>query len=144
MSSTFDDALTAFNAAHHDYVNGNPGPALAVFSRRDDVSLCNPVGPPVRGLASVERAATEPSRHFSDGKVIEYEEVSRFVTDDLGYVVRIERGQAHIDGSPEPVPFSLRVTMIFRPEGDSWKIAHRHADPITAQRPLESSFENQH
>ena len=141
MSSTFDDAINAFNAAQHHYLNGNPGPAQAVFSRRDDVTLCNPVGPPCRGPENVDRAAAEPSSHLTDGEVSGFDEVSRFVTADLGYLVRIERGQAHIDGSPEPVPYSLRVTMVFRSEGEGWKIAHRHADPITTPRPLASAME---
>jgi ketosteroid isomerase-like protein len=138
--SSFDDALIAFNKALDEYVNGNPGPVLAVLSRHDDVTLCNPVGPPCRGREDVERAAAEPSSHFTDGKVSGFDEVSRFVTADLGYVVRIERGQAHIDGSPEPVPYSLRVTMIFRREGETWTIAHRHADPITTPRPLATAM----
>jgi ketosteroid isomerase-like protein len=112
-----------------------------MFSRHDDVTLCNPVGPPFRGREDVERAGAEPSSHFTDGKVAGFDEVSRFVTADLGYIVRIERGQAHIDGSPEPVPYSLRVTMIFRREGEAWKITHRHADPITTPRPLASAME---
>ena len=139
--SSFDDALNAFHMALSDYLNGDPGPALAMFSRHDDVTLCNPVGPPFRGREDVERAGAEPSSHFTDGKVAGFDEVSRFVTADLGYVVRIERGQAHIDGSPEPVPYSLRVTMIFRREGEAWKITHRHADPITTPRPLGSAME---
>lgn len=139
--SSFDDALTAFNLALHDYVRGDPGPVLAVMSGRDDVTLCNPVGPPCRGRQDVDRAAAEPSSHFTDGTVKGFDEVSRFVTADLGYVVRIERGQTHIDGSPDPVPYSLRVTMIFRREGEAWKIAHRHADPITTPRPLASAME---
>jgi hypothetical protein len=32
------------------------------------------------------------------------------------------------------------VTTIFRREDDAWKIAHRHADPITTPRPIESAF----
>ncbi len=139
--SGFDDALDAFNVAQNDYLNGDPGPVHAVFSRHDDVTLCNPVGPPCRGRMDVERAAAEPSSHFTDGKLSGLDEVSRFVTADLGYVVRIERGQTHVDGSPEPVPYSLRVTMIFRREGEAWKIAHRHADPITTPRPLASAME---
>ena len=138
---SFDDALSAFNMALNDYLNGDPDPFQAVFSRHDDVTLCNPVGPPCRGRADVERAAAEPSSHFTDGKISGFDEVSRFVTADLGYVVRIERGQAHIDGSPEPVLYSLRVTMIFRREGEAWKITHRHADPITTSRPLASAME---
>jgi ketosteroid isomerase-like protein len=141
MSSTFDEALNAFNAAQDHYLNGDPGPVRAIFSRRDDVTLCNPVGPPCRGPEMVDRAAAEPSSHFSDGAVSGFEEISRFVTDDLGYVVRIERGQTRIDGSPDPVPYALRVTMIIRQEGEGWRIAHRHADPITAPRPLDTIAE---
>jgi hypothetical protein len=78
MSATFDDALNAFNAAQHDYLNGDPGPVRAIFSRRDDVTLCNPVGPPCRGPELVDRAASEPSSHFSDGAVSGFDEISRF------------------------------------------------------------------
>jgi ketosteroid isomerase-like protein len=141
MRSTFDDAVNAFNAALHHYLNGDPGPVHAVFSRRADVTLCNPVGPPCSGPENVDRAAAEPSSHFTEGEVSGFDEVSRFVTADVGYLVRIERGRAHIDGSPEPVPYALRVTMIFRREGEVWKIAHRHADPITTPRPLASAME---
>jgi ketosteroid isomerase-like protein len=138
--SSFDDTLSAFDMALHDYLNGDPAPVHAVFSRHDDVTLCNPVGPPCRGREDVERAAAEPSSHFTKGKVSGFDEVSRLVTADLGYVVRIERGQTHVDGSPEPVPYSLRVTMVLRREGQAWKIVHRHADPITSPRPLASAM----
>ena len=136
MSLSFDEALNAFNTAQHHYLNGDPGPARAMFSRRDDVTLCNPVGPPCRGPEMVDRAGAEPSAHFSDGAVSGYEEISRFVTNELGYVVRIERGQTHIDSSPDPVPYALRVTMVIRQEDEGWKVAHRHADPITSPRSL--------
>lgn len=33
---------------------------------------------------------------------------------------------------------SVRVTTVFRREDGVWKVAHRHADPITAPRPPES------
>lgn len=138
MPATFDEALEAFNAAQQHYVNGDPRPVHAIFSRRQDVTLCNPLGPPCRGPEMVDRAAAEPSSHFSDGAVTGYDEISRFVTEELGYVVRIERGDTHIDGSPDPVPYALRVTMVLRQEDEGWKIVHRHADPITASRPLDT------
>ena len=65
-----------------------------------------------------------------------FEEVSRYTTSDLGYVVWLERGEVQLVGSEAMTPSSLRVTMIFRREGDTWKVAHRHADPITTARPI--------
>jgi ketosteroid isomerase-like protein len=52
--------------------------------------------------------------------------------------VEIERGEAKIGGREEITPWALRVTMIFRPEDGTWKIVHRHADPVTTAQPAES------
>jgi ketosteroid isomerase-like protein len=35
-------------------------------------------------------------------------------------------------------PIVVRVTTIFRSEEGEWKVAHRHADPITTAQPAES------
>lgn len=137
----FDDAVNAFSDALDHYVKGDPGPVLAVLSRREDVTLCNPVGAPRRGPMDVDQAAAEGATHLSGGSVRGFEEISRYATADLGYVVRIERTQARVDGSAEVMPLALRVTLIFRREGDGWKLAHRHADPITSSRPIQTTIE---
>jgi ketosteroid isomerase-like protein len=60
------------------------------------------------------------------------------VTAELAYVVEIERPEAKLGGREEITPWALRATMIFRPEEGTWKIVHRHADPITTPRAAES------
>ena len=46
-------------------------------------------------------------------------------------------------GSDEIAPVSLRVTTVFRREDGEWRIVHRHADPITSPRSLESLLQQQ-
>ena len=72
-----------------------------------------------------------------DGEFLGTEIIEKNVTPELAYVVEIERAKAKIGGSEDITPFALRVTMIFRPEEGTWKIVHRHADPIATAQPAE-------
>ncbi len=75
---------------------------------------------------------------FRDGKFLSAEIIAKYVTPELAYVVEIERGEAKVGGREETIPWALRATMIFRPEEGTWKVVHRHADPITTEQPAES------
>jgi ketosteroid isomerase-like protein len=143
LQSDFDSAVEAYREALGPYLKGDPKPAMELFSRREDVTLANPLGPPCRGPAEVGKAAAAGAAQVSDGSVRGFEEVSRYSTPDLGYVVQIERGQARFAGSGYISPVALRVTMIFRREGDTWRIVHRHADPIMSPRPISTVVETQ-
>ena len=52
-----------------------------------------------------------------------------------GYV-QIERTEARLAGGENLTRCALRATLIFRREEDTWKLAHRHADPILSSRPI--------
>ena len=134
--SDFDRAIDAFRQALVRYVTGDPRPVLELFSQRDDVTLANPLGPPRRGPAEVGMIAADAAAHLRDGSPPRFEEISRYSTSDLGYVVHIERTEARVAGSENLGQIALRVTMIFRREGDAWNVVHRHADPITTPRPI--------
>lgn len=136
METDFDGAIEGYRQALHVYVKGDPKPVMEFFSRRDDVTLANPLGPPRVGPAEVDKATEEGASLLRDGSIRGFEEVSRYSTPDLGYVVQLERTQARLHSSDDMVPFALRVTMIFRREGETWKVVHRHADPITTARPI--------
>lgn len=75
---------------------------------------------------------------FCEGETTGYERISEYATADLAYIVEIEREQAKLRTADEITPFSLRATTIFRREDGNWRIAHRHADPITSPQPPES------
>ncbi|HEX2810740.1 MAG TPA: nuclear transport factor 2 family protein [Kineosporiaceae bacterium] len=138
--SDVDAVINDYRQALKSFVSGNSQPVAGLFSRRDDVTLANPLGPPHRGGQAVEDAFQTAAALFKAGSVA-FEEVSRYVTRDLAYVVQIERSESQLVGSDDTVVISLRVTMIFRPEDGTWKVVHRHADPITSARPISSTID---
>jgi hypothetical protein len=44
-----DEVLERFKLAGNEFMKGDPKPVQDFFSHREDVSLANPFGPPVRG-----------------------------------------------------------------------------------------------
>ncbi len=136
----FDAAVNAYREALQSMLKGDSTPVLNLYSRRDDVTLANPLGPPHVGRANLEKASAAVAATFADG-VMQFEEVSRFATTDLGYVVAFERAQVRRTGSDETTPMSLRVTTLLRREEGRWLVAHRHADTITTVRPSTTTSE---
>jgi ketosteroid isomerase-like protein len=133
-----DELIEQFHLAQGEVVNGNPEPVKRLVSHRDDVTLANPLGPPVRGWEQVAEATERATSQFTDGEIVGYEIIEKYVTPELAYVVEIERGEAKVGGREQTTPWALRATMIFRPEDGEWKVVHRHADPITTAQPAES------
>jgi ketosteroid isomerase-like protein len=141
--SGFDRVIEAFREALDQYMKGDAEPALDLFSRAEDVTLANPLGPPTRGPENVRMAASQAAATLRDGSVRGFDEVARYSTPDLGYVVQLERTQARFEGSGTTMnPITLRVTMIFRREGETWRVVHRQADPITTSRPISTVIES--
>jgi ketosteroid isomerase-like protein len=135
---SLDAVVEESHRALDAFFKGDANPVKPLLSHRDDVTLANPFGPPRRGWTEVEETLEQAAANYRDGGVVGFEEVSKYVTPDLAYVVEIEHYQAKVGGSDEITPVSLRCTTIFRREDGGWKIVHRHADPITAARPAES------
>jgi len=119
-------------------VQGDPEPQKGLWSRGDDVILANPLGPPAVGWDSVKAHLEYSASTVRAGEPISYESIAEYSTGDLGYNFHLERTRARFGESDEMMPVALRVTTIFRREGREWRIVHRHADPITTARPVES------
>ena len=134
----FDQVIEPYHLALDKIINGDPDGYKQLYSHREDVTLANPFGPPARGWeqvgATLERAASQ----FRDGEVVGIEPLAKYVTSELAYIVEIERYQTKLGGGEDLSPVALRVTTLFRPEDGTWKVMHRHADPITTAQPAES------
>ena len=134
-----DQVLEQWYPASDEFLKGNPEPVKKMWTHREDVTLANPYGPPVRGWEKVAKSIEHASSLRSNGTFLSWQIVAKYVTAELAYVVQIERAQAKIGAREDITPLAVRATMIFRPEEDGeWKIVHRHADPITTPQPAES------
>lgn len=134
----FDEAVEHYHRAADEFVKGNPEPYKMVFSHQEEVSLANPFGPVVRGWKQVAETMERAASLYRDGEVIGFENVAKYVTPDLAYLVEVERITAKLGGREDVTPLALRTTSILRPEDGTWKVVHRHADPITTVRAPES------
>lgn len=130
--------LEEYRRAGHEITNGNPEVYKTLYSRRDDVTLANPFGPPARGWSEVSATLDRAAENYRDGEVVGFENISTVIAPDLAYTVEIESYRARVGGAEEIAPVALRVTTVFRHEDGAWKVVHRHADPIIAPRPPES------
>jgi ketosteroid isomerase-like protein len=133
-----DQLIEQYQLALGEFVKGNPEPVKELWSRREDVSLANPLGPPARGWEQVTKTIEHAASTIRDGEITSFDVISKLVTPELAYVVWIERQKAKMGARQDVTPVDLRVTMIFRPEDGEWKVVHRHADPITTPQPAES------
>ena len=131
----FEQAVDRYHAALVEFVKGDAGPVLELFSQREDVVLCNPFRPFAIGPREVAETTEQAASHFADGQ-FEPQRMAAFATAELGFTIETERFTATIDGIKGSG--ALRVTTIFRLEDDGWRIAHRHADPITTPQVTES------
>jgi ketosteroid isomerase-like protein len=134
--SELDDFLTTTVArqveAERAIHDGDPGPRLAMWSTTDPVTVLGAVRT-ATGREEVSQLFRWLGAHFSDCTSYRYELVAAGVSGDLAYTVGYEHTSTSWDGVPME-PYVLRVTHAYRREDGEWKIAHRHADSVPAER----------
>lgn len=144
--ATYDDLERVIEQSHQAvdaFVKGDSEPLKALYSHEADASIANPFGPPAVGWRAAAETMDRAATNYRDGRATGFERITEYATPGLAYVVEIEQLEARLGGRVEMVEFTLRVTTILRPEGASWKIIHRHADPITSARSAASVVQDQ-
>ena len=119
------EVLPAQRDADQALHNGDVEPRLALWSRRDPVTL---YGAKLSGAgwADLEPVFREVASWFSDSQEFELEVIAAGASSDLAYTVGYERSKVRLKGTPGV--YTLRVTHVYRREEGRWRIVHRHAD----------------
>ena len=138
MTSDLNELRDRYHQSVAAFIRGDPDVQKPLWSRRDDVTLASPLGPPAKGFDGICGLLDRGSEQIRDGEGYTFDTITWVETADLAYEVALEHNRAKLAGASEKVPISLRVTTVFRREDDGWKIVHRHADPITDARSIQS------
>ena len=113
-------------------IRGDVRSYLGLFVHADDYTLMPPYGgSPRHGFDATDEALEQMSRFFAGGEA-QVDVVQSAVSGDLVVLALIERQHGEVGGLPDQ-DWSLRVTMVFRREGDDWRLVHRHADPLVRE-----------
>jgi ketosteroid isomerase-like protein len=113
--------------AEEALVNGDPGPRMELWSRRDPVTLFGAIGMSESGWGELSKTFTWVASRFSEVTNFRFDVEMVNVVGDMAYTLGFEHFKASVAGRPvEPV--TVRVTHIYRREEGALKIVHRHAD----------------
>jgi len=133
MATEVDDFLAAtmprLNPAEIALHNGDAAPRIAMWSRKDPVTLFGAAFSG-SGWVEIEPVFERVASSFSNCTSYRNDIVAAGASGDLAYIVAFEHTTASVKGAP-PQPYVLRVTTLFRREEGEWKVVHRHGDPAS-------------
>jgi ketosteroid isomerase-like protein len=106
---------------------------LVVWSRESPTTFFSPRGSYRQGADQVWSTYEHDAESFALGSDSHFEILHLGASDGIAYWVGFQRATVYMRGRAEAVPFNLRVTEVFRREGDDWKLIHRHADSLSSE-----------
>lgn len=130
----FERFMQQRRAAAQAYVNGDATPLRNLSARSSDATFFGPKGGHTHGAAEVTARYDRDANAFATGSETDFDVMHMAASQGIGYWVGHQRAQARMKGQDQPVPMTLRITEIFRREGDAWKLVHRHADTLAEEQ----------
>jgi|SRR5215211_344031 len=101
-----DELIEQFHLASDEFLKGNPEPVNKLWSHREDVTLANPFGPPVRGWDEVAKAGGLDRSPFGSRR---FQATPEFALGRKGPAKRTPRaaGPGFEPGSSHPKPVAV-------------------------------------
>jgi ketosteroid isomerase-like protein len=129
----FEQFMKRRENAARAYVNGDAEPVGRLSTHISPATFFHPNGDYEQGAQQVLSRYERDAEHFESGGDSSFEILQMAASDGIAYWVGFQRATARLKGKLEAVPMSLRVTEVFRREGEEWKLIHRHADLLKSE-----------
>ena len=97
------DFVDEYHQALDEFFRGDPEPAKALYSHREDASLANPFGPVAVGWLQVEQTMERAASNYKEGRATGFETLATYVTPELAYLVEVERFEARIGDQTDTI-----------------------------------------
>ena len=127
----FERFMERREQAARAFVSGEAAPLGRIVARDLPATFFGPQGGYEQGPDHVYSVYERDAARFSEGDT-NFKILQKAASDGIAYWVGFQRATARLGGNPEPIPFDLRVTEVFRREGEEWKLVHRHADALAS------------
>jgi hypothetical protein len=114
--ASFRAFLAEFEHGTTQFINGDAALWKRHVSPADDVTIMGGWGAWEQGARAVDQRYDWAVKRFR-----------------AAYTVTIERSVVRLIDREAPQSMTLRVTTIFRREAGTWKLVHRHEDPLIAK-----------
>ena len=119
---------TALYEAELALHNGDAAPRRALWSREEPVSVLGAMSS-AHGQQEIGELFASLASSFSGCTSYAFDLQAYGVMDGMAYTAGLEHTSVLIDGQPRT--YTLRATQVYRRESGEWRVAHRHADPVT-------------
>lgn len=128
----FKEFMKRRQAASDAFLTGNADPLERISAKELPATLFGPKADCIQGASGVDAANAKGAQQFRSSSRNSFEAMHMAAAGDVAYWVGIQRSVVEMRNHEGAMPIDLRVTEIFRREGDEWKLVHRHADKLAA------------